>query len=115
GPDLGVRFPGGSLPARAAVRDEATIMVLTTHADDDPARLAAGEAAGVVLLAATALGLSTCPLSRVLETSRTRADLARQVLRTADHPQLLLRVGRAQDDAELPETPRRSPADVLLH
>jgi nitroreductase len=115
GPDLGVRFPGGSLPARAAARDEATIMVLTTHTDDDPARLVAGEAAGIVLLAATALGLATCPLSRVLETSRTRADLARQVLRTADHPQLLLRVGRAQDDAELPETPRRSPADVLLH
>ena len=75
--------------------------------------LPAGRSA--VLLAATALGLSTCPLSRVLETSRTRADLARQVLRTTDPPQLLLRVGRPQDDAELPETPRRSPADVLLH
>ncbi|MEV1292022.1 NAD(P)H nitroreductase [Pseudonocardia sp. NPDC049635] len=111
---LGVRFPAGSLPVPASTTDLATILALSTPADDDPARLAAGEALGVVLLTATRAGLATCPLSRILETVRTRSALAARVLRTAEHPQLLVRVGRAPDDRELPATPRRRLRDVLL-
>ncbi|MBP2368161.1 Acg family FMN-binding oxidoreductase [Pseudonocardia parietis] len=114
-PDLGVRFPPGSLPVPRTGQDRATIVVLTTPADDDPARLAAGEAAGAVLLAATRSGFATCPLSRLLEATQTRSDVARQVLRTPDRPQLLIRIGRAPDDRELPTTPRRRLSDVLVH
>lgn len=114
-PEIGVRFPAGSLPSSPLVQDRATIVALTTPADDDPARLAAGEAAGVLLLAATRAGLATCPLSRILEVPGTRRTLATRVLRTLDHPQLLIRIGQAPDDRELPATPRRRLSDVLVH
>ncbi|GAA1386159.1 NAD(P)H nitroreductase [Pseudonocardia kongjuensis] len=113
-PEIGVRFPAGSLPVPPLATDRATILALSTPADDDPARLAAGEALGIVLLAATRAGLATCPLSRILETVRTRSGLATRVLRTTEHPQLIIRVGRAPDGRELPATPRRRLGDVLL-
>lgn len=114
-PEIGVRFPAGSLPAAALAPDRATILALTTVGDDDAARLAAGEATGVVLLAATRAGLATCPLSRMLEVPSTRRALASRVLRTSEHPQLLIRIGRAPDGRELPATRRRRLADVLVH
>ncbi|MEJ8279055.1 Acg family FMN-binding oxidoreductase [Pseudonocardia spirodelae] len=114
-PELGLRFPPGRLPAPSGAPDRAAILVLTTPADDDPARLAAGEAASGVLLSATRSGLATCPLSRVLESPRTRSAVASRVLRTTAHPQLLIRVGRPPDDRELPATPRRRLSDVLAH
>lgn len=114
-PELSIRFPSGSLPVPALAQDRATIVALTTPVDDESARLAAGEAAGMVLLAATRAGLATCPLSRMLESARTRSALAGRVLRTTDHPQLLIRVGRAPDGRELPATPRRRFSDVLVH
>ncbi|WP_083679997.1 MULTISPECIES: nitroreductase family protein [unclassified Pseudonocardia] len=115
GDDLAVRFPPGSLPVDPLAHDRATILVLSTPADDDEARLAAGEAGGALLLAATRAGLATCPLTRILETRATRAALASRVLRTPDHAQLLIRIGRAPDDRELPATPRRRLSDVLVH
>ncbi|MBC3193311.1 nitroreductase family protein [Pseudonocardia sp. C8] len=114
-PELGVRFPAGSMPVTALEADRATVVVLTTPADDDPAHLAAGEAAGAVLLAATRAGLGTCPLSRILEAPVTRKALTARLLHVSDHPQLLIRIGHPPDDRELPATPRRRLHDVLVH
>ena len=44
-----------------------TLLVLGTSTDDRYARLRTGEALSSVLLAATAMGLATCPLSQPLE------------------------------------------------
>lgn len=109
------RFPPGRLTGPSLLDGEGgTLVVLTTEEDDDPSRLAAGEATSAVLLEATTAGLATAPLSQALELPVTRARLAREVLHTPDHPQMIVRIGLPVDDARLPETPRRPVASVLM-
>lgn len=113
------RFPSGRLsrPPRHLDTgpDGATLMVLTTSGDGVLDRLRAGEATSAVLLAATLLGLATTALSQAVEVADTRRRLADTVLRVPEHAQLVLRVGRAPDDAApLPATPRRPLRSVLL-
>ncbi|GAB3147079.1 NAD(P)H nitroreductase [Amycolatopsis stemonae] len=88
------------------------LLVLTTTTDDRQDRLRAGEAASAVLLSATALGLSTCPLTDPLKgPGFHRATLART---TGGHPQIVLRVGWAPPGAHPPPaTPRRPLGHVL--
>ncbi|MGD9988214.1 Acg family FMN-binding oxidoreductase [Pseudonocardia sp.] len=109
------RFPAGTLAHRTALEPDAgTLCVLTTAADDRTDRLRAGEAAAAVLLAATAAGYATCPLSQALELEATRARV--QVAAGAiGHPQLLIRIGRpAEYSGPVPETPRRAVSNVLF-
>ncbi|WP_459723280.1 Acg family FMN-binding oxidoreductase [Actinophytocola sp. KF-1] len=112
-------FPGGSLNNAATGRGEpdgSELLVLATLHDDPASVLKAGEAASAVLLAATDLGLATCPLSQPLEVPATRAAIRDQVLDAAAHPQLILRVGWAPTSAPpLPRSPVRRTEDTIDH
>ena len=110
-----LRFPPGRLVGPSIpTPDGGILLVLSTEADDRRSRLAAGEATSAVLLGATRSGLATAPLSQVLELPETRLRLARKALHIPDNPQMVVRVGHAPDDQELPETPRRPLDSVLL-
>ena len=77
------------------------------------ARLRAGDATSAVLLTATALGLSSCPLTDPLKSPKLR----RSALTSADpghHPQILLRVEWAPPGTEPPPPgPRRRLGHVM--
>lgn len=93
--------------------DPAVVLALGTETDDDLARLRAGEAASLVLLSATAMGLATCPVTEPLEFPDTRAALRADVFGTSGYPQMLMRVGAAPLDADpLPAPPRRPLPEV---
>ncbi len=102
-------------PRGAESRDDAgVVLVLGTGTDDEVSQLRAGEATGVVLLTATALGLSSCPLTEPLEIDSTRDSVASLALDGDGFPQMLLRVGWAPLNADpLPATPRRSLTEVV--
>jgi nitroreductase len=110
-------FPGGSLTNAATGRGEhdgGELLVLATLLDDSASVLRAGEAASAALLAATELGLATCPLSAPLEVADTRAAVREQVLDGAAHPQLVLRVGWAPTSAPpVPHSPVRPTDDTV--
>ena len=55
-----------------AADDNAVAPALLGTRDDDLTRLRAGEATSLVLLAATALGLASCPTTEPLEIPETR-------------------------------------------
>jgi nitroreductase len=117
-PDLPGRAfanPALSQPAGAKPRDDAgVILALGTATDDAVARLRAGEATGVVLLTATALGLSSCPLTEPLEIDDTRDMVRSMVLDGDGFPQMLMRIGWAPLNADpLPATPRRPLSEVV--
>ncbi|MGE2715099.1 Acg family FMN-binding oxidoreductase [Mycolicibacterium litorale] len=103
-------FAGSTLarPDRSDGTDNAVVLALGTFDDDALARLRAGEATSLVLLTATALGLATCPVTEPLEVAQTRAALREEIFESRAHPQMLLRIGWAPEDAAaLPATPRR--------
>lgn len=110
-------FAGTALAPRgdaSPAQDNGVVLALGTDADDDPARLRAGEATSVALLSATAAGLASCPVTEPLEIAETRAALRSEVFGDQQFPQLLMRVGWAAVDTEpLPSTPRRPLADVV--
>jgi nitroreductase len=88
-------------------------LALGTEDDTSLARLRAGEATSLVLLTATALGLSSCPVTEPLEIAETREAVRTDVLAESGYPQMLLRVGWAPVNADpLPSTSRRPLADV---
>jgi len=103
-------------PSGVQGRDDAGVVVVLATADDDQvALLRAGEATGVVLLSATAMGLASCPLTEPLEIPATRAEVRAKLLGGEGFPQMLLRIGWAAVNAEpLPATPRRPLADVVV-
>jgi len=90
------------------------LLVLATTADDVVSRLRAGAAASAVLLAATSLGLATCPLTRLLQVGHTRDRLRDEVLSGATHPQLVLRVGWPAAEP-LVRSPRRTVAETVTY
>lgn len=104
-------FAGASLaqPTKTAVaRDHGVLLALGTAADDDLARLRAGEATSMALLTSTCVGLSSCPVTEPLELAETRAAIRSEVFGGIDHPQMMLRIGWAPVGADpLPPTPRR--------
>ena len=102
-------------PHGAEPRDDAGVVVVLGTATDDPlALLRAGEATGVVLLTATALGLSSCPLTEPLEIEATREIVRNKILGGDGFPQMMLRIGWAPLNADpLPATPRRPLADMV--
>lgn len=112
-------FAGAALaqaPGAAASQDHAAVVALGTVDDDDMARLRAGEATSLVLLTATALGLSSCPVTEPLEIPETRESVRADVFGADGYPQMLLRIGWAPVNADpLPATPRRDVAEVVAH
>jgi nitroreductase len=95
--------------------DQAVVVALGTADDDALSRLRAGEATSLVLLTATALGLSSCPITEPLEIEETRAAVQADVFGAEGYPQMLLRVGWAPINADpLPSTPRRALSEVVV-
>ena len=88
------------------------MLALGTEADDELARLRAGEATSLVLLSATAMGLATCPVTEPLEIPETREAVRVDVFGSTGHPQMMMRVGWAADADPLPGTPRRPLTEV---
>jgi nitroreductase len=90
------------------------LLVVATPGDDPLSLLNAGEATSAALLAATDVGLATCPLSQPLEAADTRAAVREHVLDGVTHPQLVLRVGWASVSAPpLPNMPVRRTEDTI--
>lgn len=91
------------------------VLLVCTATDGPRAWLAAGEAMSELWLRATEDGLSVVPLSQLLEVDETRSALQHEVLGGLVVPQLLLRLGWQEiGRSDLPATPRRPFADVLL-
>ena len=63
--------PAAAAPGHGSADDAAELLVIATVHDDPIDRLRAGEATSAVLLAATALGLATTPLSQGIEVDVT--------------------------------------------
>ncbi|GAB1510369.1 Acg family FMN-binding oxidoreductase [Actinophytocola sp. KF-1] len=109
-------FPRGTLTAPPGKRygQQTELVVVATAGDDVLSRLRAGEATSAALLAATELGLATCPLSEPLEIAGSRGHLRDRVLGGAAEPQLVIRLGWAPTTAaRLPATPRRTVDEVI--
>lgn len=97
-----------------ATFDNAVVLALGTRADDDVARLRAGEATSLVLLTSTVLGLASCPITEPLEIAEFREQVRTDVFGDSGYPQMLLRIGWAPPNAEpLPATPRRLLPDLV--
>jgi hypothetical protein len=91
------------------------MLVIATSGDDVLSRLRAGEAVSAALLAATEVGLATCPLSQPLEIADSRRHIRDTVLGGSAEPQLLIRLGWAPTTAApLPATARRDIEEVVL-
>jgi nitroreductase len=102
----------GPVPGQPAENDGANgvVVALGTESDDCLSRLRAGEAASLVLLSATAMGLSSCPITEPLEIIETREEVRTDVFGSDAHPQMLIRLGFPAVGAEpLPATPRHTP------
>jgi nitroreductase len=111
------RFAGPALIQSSelpAEEDNAVVVALGTLQDDDLSRLRAGEATSLALLTATALGLSSCPITEPLEIAETRETVRADVFGNDHYPQMLIRVGWAPVNSDpLPATPRRDLAEVV--
>jgi len=102
---------GGPLPGAPT---DGLVVVLSAH-DDARGSLEAGRLLCRLWADALDHGLSLVPLSQVVEVDDTRRSLQRDVLRTAAHPRLLVRLGWQElARSPLPRTPRRDLDDVLL-
>ncbi|MCC6673286.1 MAG: nitroreductase family protein [Planctomycetes bacterium] len=88
------------------------LMVLGTDQDRPRSWLTAGQALARVLLRACADGYQASYLNQPIEVADLRPRLAALLGRGGSHPQILLRMGKAQGK-ELPHTPRRPIREVL--
>ncbi|MDN4516516.1 nitroreductase [Mycolicibacterium austroafricanum] len=87
--------------------DDAAMLVLATDTDTEVMRLRAGEALSDLTLAATALGLASCPLTEPLKDARDRLALACEVFDGEAYPQALIRLGQPAAGDPLPAVERR--------
>jgi nitroreductase len=101
--------PDGPPPAV----ERPTVLLLGSDNDDRAAWLDAGRALGVLLLAATAAGLSASPLTQALDWPATRNQL-RSRLHLVGHPQMLLRLGYPPAGLAPVVSGRRPVAEVLV-
>ncbi|WP_430332576.1 Acg family FMN-binding oxidoreductase [Rhodococcus sp. ACT016] len=111
---VGREFPIGSLAAASAGPDEAALAVIGTDADTRLDWLRSGEALSHVLLAATARGLATCPVTHLTEVAASRrivGDAAAAGGGRLTFPQVVVRLGAGRGGA-LPSTRRRPIAEV---
>ncbi len=110
-------FAGGVLPQTpdgATADDSAVVVALGTVEDDKPSWLRTGEATSLVLLTATAAGLSSCPITEPLEIPDLREEVATDVFGAEGYPHMMLRIGWAPVNADpLPATPRRPLGEVV--
>jgi nitroreductase len=99
----------GELPADTGDSAERTLVLLATRTDHPADWLQCGEALQHVLLELTRRGWAASPLTQAIEVPFTRTQL-RAALTEDAHPQMLLRIGHAED---LLSAPRRPRSDVV--
>ncbi len=106
--------PGGTpgLDAGEGFDLGAAYVVLFGRTDQPAELLRGGEALSALLLAATAEGLATAPMSDTIEVEWPR-HLLRGLLAEVGEPYLIVRLGYREAAAPLPEAPRRHPGDVI--
>jgi nitroreductase len=95
----------GGLPVRTSAGADETLVLLATRSDDPAAWLRSGEALQRVLLELTRLGWVASPVTQAIEVPVTRTQL-RAALAWDTHPQMLLRIGRAEPTGPVPRRPR---------
>ena len=106
---IALRFPGVS----GEPDDDAVLLVLGTHEDNDEMRLRAGEALSHITLTATSMGLVSCPLTEPLNDMRSRLGLACELFDGEAYPQALIRLGLPPiDDVTQPPTERRPVSEI---
>jgi hypothetical protein len=102
----------GGQPLAEPVDEQPAYLVLFTTADDQAARLRAGEAYTRVSVEAERLGLASSALTQAIDLPAVR-ERFRALMDWPDHPQMVLRVGRPAAGEVAPPTPRRPLSDVL--
>lgn len=105
-------LPAGDPDSPPPAVERPTVLLLGSDNDDRAAWLDAGRALGVLLLEATAGGLSASPLTQALDWPATRNQL-RTRLHLIGHPQMLLRLGYPPEDLNPVVSGRRPVAEVL--
>jgi nitroreductase len=95
----------GRLPADTGDSAERTIVLLATRTDHPLDWLRCGEALQRVLLELARRGWVASPVTQAIEVPLTRTQL-RAALTWDAHPQMLLRIGHADDLAAVPRRPR---------
>ena len=103
--------PGGT-ETREQMTDESTVVLLGTASDERLDWLQCGRAMSAFLLAATADGLATCPLTHMTEQSGSRR-LVESLAPGQGVPQVLIRIGAPAVGSPLAPTPRRAVSSVL--
>ncbi|WP_370291304.1 hypothetical protein [Nocardioides sp.] len=113
---LADRFGPGTLDDRSSALGSGEGLLLLGTEDDAPAGwLRTGQALGALWLEATRAGLSVVPVSQVIEVAAVREEIEQRLAGGAFRPHLLLRVGwQSIGRSDLPRTPRRPLADVLV-
>ncbi|GCE43607.1 hypothetical protein Rhow_007837 [Rhodococcus wratislaviensis] len=111
---VGREFPTGTATCDPGdMEDRAAILVLTTDSDSRLDWLRCGEALSALLLACTARGLGTCPVTHMTELGETRTRVG-ELLDGDGLPQVLIRVGLRPQSASPSTTPRRPLSEVLF-
>jgi hypothetical protein len=104
-PNIGIAVePGGDRGA--------AYLIVYGDADGPLDWFTAGEATSAVLLTATSLGLSSAPISDVIEVQHPR-DLVAGLLPAETHPYLVVRCGWSASSEKLAKTPRRDPVETI--
>lgn len=113
---VGRQFPEphrvGRAVAQEPVEDESTVVLLGTASDERLDWLNCGRAMSSFLLAATADGLATCPLTHMTEQSGSR-HLVESLSPRDGVAQVLIRIGTAMVGSPPPRTPRHPVPSVL--
>jgi len=86
--------------------------VISAHANTREAQIRVGQVLERLYLEATVRGLSLQPVSQVLQTDETRAELQALLPERSWHPLQPFRIGYAKEPRT--HTPRRSPDEVLI-
>jgi hypothetical protein len=101
----------GGLPPRTDPEADQTLVLLATGGDDVLSWLRSGEAMERLLLELTRHDWVASPVTQAVEVPLTRTQL-RSALTWDAHPQMLLRIGRAEPT---PRAPRRRRSEVVAN
>jgi nitroreductase len=97
-----------------AIDEQPLYLVVFTLTDDRMGRLRAGEAYARISVEAERLGLASSAMTQAVDLPSVR-ERFRTLMDWPDHPQMVLRVGRAQPGPTLPPTGRRPLSAVVTY
>jgi len=107
-------FRPGTLDASGGSDAYASYLMLFGSGDDPADWLRAGQALSAAWLKATELGLSVLPFSSVIEVAPVRAMLQTTILAGLGYPYLVLRLGAADPDHQMPPHTPRLPSTQII-